>query len=30
MACAGCRRRSQAFDKAGIVDTLVQMAGAGR
>lgn len=30
MACAGCRRRSQAFDKAGIVDTLVALAGAGR
>ncbi|MGB0766321.1 MAG: 7-cyano-7-deazaguanine synthase [Phycisphaeraceae bacterium] len=23
-ACAGCRRRSQAFDKAGIVDTLLE------
>ena len=28
MACAGCRRRTQAFDKAGIVDTLIaRMAG---
>jgi len=24
MACAGCRRRSQAFDKAGVVDTLTE------
>jgi len=29
-ACAGCRRRAQAFDKAGIVDTLVEPVGAGR
>ena len=25
-ACGGCRRRKQAFDKAGIVDTLVEQA----
>ena len=30
MACAGCRRRTQAFDKAGIVDTLVQPVGTKR
>lgn len=30
MACGGCRRRSQAFDKAGIVDTLSAPVGAGR
>lgn len=30
LACAGCRRRSQAFDKAGILDTLVQPVGTGR
>lgn len=26
MACAGCRRRSQAFDQAGVVDTLIEQA----
>jgi len=26
MACGGCRRRAQAFDSAGIVDTLVEKA----
>jgi len=30
MACAGCRRRSQAFDKAGIIDTLIEPAAASR
>lgn len=24
MACAGCRRRAQAFDQAGIIDTLIE------
>ena len=30
MACAGCRRRTQAFDKAGLIDTLVEQVPAGR
>ena len=30
MACAGCRRRSQAFDKAGVVDTQLEPVGMGR
>ena len=30
MACTGCRRRSQAFDKAGVIDTLIEPVGSGR
>ncbi|MGB1123711.1 MAG: 7-cyano-7-deazaguanine synthase [Phycisphaeraceae bacterium] len=30
MACAGCRRRSQAFEKAGVIDPLLEPVGAGR
>lgn len=30
MACGGCRRRQQAFDKAGVVDTLVEQVAASR
>lgn len=30
MACAGCRRRSQAFDQAGVVDTLIEQIAASR
>lgn len=30
MACGGCRRRSQAFEKAGVSDPLLEPAGAGR
>lgn len=29
-ACSACRRRQQAFDKAGVVDTLLKPAGVGR
>lgn len=29
-ACSACRRRQQAFDKAGVVDTLLKPVGAGR
>lgn len=30
MACGGCRRRSQAFEKAGVIDPLLEPAGASR
>lgn len=29
-ACGGCRRRSQAFEKAGVIDPLLEVAGVGR
>jgi hypothetical protein len=29
-ACGGCRRRSQAFEKAGVIDPLLEPAAAGR
>lgn len=29
-ACGACRRRSQAFEKAGVIDPLLEPAGAGR